>query len=78
MPRTKNGRNPNLAGSIRRRPSGLYEARVTVGVDENGRQLRKSVYGRTNAEVRAKMIKLQGQVEKGAPIPRGRVPTLAD
>ena len=78
MPKTKKGRNPNLAGSIRRRPSGLYEARVTTGFDEEGRQLRKSVYGRTNAEVRAKMIKLQGQVDKSAPIPRGRVPTLAD
>jgi integrase len=71
-------RSPNLTGSIRRRPSGLYEARVTVGTDENGRQLRKSVYGRTNAEVRAKMITLQGQVQKGASIPRGRIPTLAD
>ncbi len=79
MPRTKQRRkSPNSAGSIRHRADGLYEARVTTGFDENGRQLRKSVYGHTDAEARAKMIKLQGQVQKGAPIPRGRVPTLAD
>lgn len=78
MARTKpRAKSPNSAGSIRRRPDGLYEARVTTGFDENGRQLRKSVYGRTDAEARAKMIKLQGQVQKGAPIPRGRVPTFA-
>ena len=78
MPRSKKAKSANSAGTIRYRSDGRYEARVTTGFDEDGRQLRKSVYGRTNAQVRAKMIKLQGQVQKGTPIPRGRIPTFAD
>ena len=73
----KPSKSPNAAGSVRRRRDGRYEARVTVGF-EGGRQVQKSVYGTTEAEARTKMIKLQGQVQKGAPIPRGRVPTFAD
>ena len=42
-------------GSIRQRRPGLWEARVTVGFDAQGRQLRRSIYGKTRADVAARM-----------------------
>ncbi len=42
-------------GSIRERRPGLWEARVTVGFDAHGRQLRRSIYGKTRADVAARM-----------------------
>jgi integrase len=46
-------------GTIRKRADGRYEARATVGYDSHGRQLRKSVYARTEAEVIDKLTKLR-------------------
>lgn len=49
-PRTT--RAPNNAGSIRKRADGRWEGTVTIGVDPGtGKQLRRSVYGRTMKEV---------------------------
>ena len=46
-------RNAQCAGSIRQRADGTWEARYTVGRDPGtGKQLRKSVYGKTQKEVR--------------------------
>ena len=42
-------------GSIRKRPDGTWEARVTVGIMADGKQKRKSLYGKTRQEVNAKM-----------------------
>ena len=36
-------RNPNA-----RRADGLYQRAVTIGKDENGKRVRKTVYGRTD------------------------------
>lgn len=50
----------NGEGSIRKRSNGIWEARVTVGVNpETGKLISKSVYGRTQKEVREKLNALQ-------------------
>lgn len=45
-------------GTIRKRPNGTWEARVDMGYDDNGNRIRKSVYGKTQAEVRRKKAEL--------------------
>ena len=65
MPR-KSTRAAQGAGSIRQRPDGRWEARVTVGIDlGTGKPDRKSVYGKTQAEVRKKMTAIQRAVDSG-------------
>ena len=44
--------------SIRKRPDGTWEARVTVGIMADGKQKRKSLCGKTRQEVNAKMTDL--------------------
>ena len=52
----------NGEGSISRRKNGTFEGRVTVGFDpSSGKQIRKSIYGRTLKEVREKMAEIQKQ-----------------
>lgn len=56
MPRKKEGRAAQGSGTIRKRKDGLWEARYTVGRDPGtGKQVQKSVYGHTQAEVRKKL-----------------------
>lgn len=55
-PDKRNRTRANGEGSIRKRPDGTYEARVTLGFDEKtGKQIRKSFYGKTRAEAKEKM-----------------------
>lgn len=62
-------------GSITRRKNGLWQAAATVGYDENGKQRRKTVYGKTKEEVRKKLEELRQQVSTtGVPT---EDPTLA-
>lgn len=49
---SKRGQNE---GSIRQRKDGTLEARYTVGVKENGKPNRKSVYAKTRKEVKDKL-----------------------
>lgn len=58
----KRGQNE---GSIRKRADGTWEARVTIGVLANGKQQRKSLYGKTRQEVAAKMTDLLNNLQKG-------------
>ena len=58
----KRGQNE---GSIRKRADGTWEARVTVGMLANGKQKRKSIYGKTRQEVSAKMTDLLNNLQKG-------------
>lgn len=58
----KRGQNE---GSIRKRKDGTWEARVTVGILANGKQHRKSLYGKTRQEVSAKMTDLLNNLQKG-------------
>jgi len=49
-------KNANGEGSIRQRPDGTWEARVTVGFHpKTGKQIRRSYYGKTKREVIQKM-----------------------
>lgn len=51
-----NGRKSNGIGTIRKRKEGLWEARYTAGFDLlTGKQVQKSVYGKTQPEVKKKL-----------------------
>lgn len=64
MPRKSNTRAAQGAGSIRQRPNGSWEARITVGTDPGtGKPIRRSVYAATQKEVRQKMTAIQRQVD---------------
>lgn len=53
-------------GSIRQRPNGTWEARFVVGVDlGTGKDIRKSVYGKTQKEVRRKMTEAIAALDNG-------------
>ena len=66
MPRKSNTRAAAGAGSIRQRSDGTWEARLTVGIDPGtGKPVRKSIYGRTQAEVRKKMTVTQQAIDSG-------------
>ena len=58
----KRGQNE---GSIRKRKDGTWEARVTVYIDAIGKQVRKSLYGKTKKEAFEKMTDLQNNLQKG-------------
>jgi len=57
-------RNQNGDGSIRFRSDGRWEGRLTINY-LNGKQIRKSVYGRTKKEVRLKLENIKKQMESG-------------
>ena len=62
----KSSRSANNTGSMRQRPNGSWEARVTVGRDpRNGKQIQKSIYGQTKKEIRQKMQQLIIDVDNG-------------
>ena len=65
MPR-KSTRNAQGGGTIRQRPDGRWEGRVTLGRDPGtGKQVQKSIYGATQKEVRQKMQKILVEVDEG-------------
>ncbi len=54
------------AGTIRQRKDGRWEARYTVGRDPGtGKQLQKSIYGKTQQEVRRKLLETTSRMDKG-------------
>lgn len=60
-------KNANGAGTIRQRSDGRWEARYTVGFDTGtGKQIQKSVYGKTQKEVRQKLAQVTAEIDKGA------------
>ena len=62
----KNTRTSNNTGSIRQRPNGLWEARVVIGTDPaTGKQVRKSVYGEKEKDVRRKVTEIQNALDNG-------------
>lgn len=63
---TKSKRSANGAGNIRKRSNGSWEARYTVGIDnKTGKQIQKSVYGKTQKEVRQKLSKIISEIDEG-------------
>lgn len=66
MPNAKGTRTSNGDGCIRRRADGRYEAIVQVGINPaTGKPIRKSIYGKTEAEVAKKKRALTATVDKG-------------
>lgn len=49
-PKAENGK-----GSVRQRKNGLWEVRYTVGKNESGKNITKSIYGKTEQEVQEKL-----------------------
>lgn len=65
MPR-KTTRNAQGAGTIRQRKDGSWEGRYTVGRDPGtGKQIQKSVYGKTQKETRIKLQQATAAIDLG-------------
>lgn len=66
MARKPKSRNANGSGTIRQRKDGSWEARVTVGRDEEtGKQIQKSLYAGTKDEVSRKLRELTAEIDNG-------------
>ena len=60
----------NNEGSIRQRPDGLWEARYSAGYyGGTGKLIRRSVYGKTQAEVRKKLSAIVKSIDEGSYTP---------
>ncbi len=59
------GKRGNGEGTLRRRRDGLWEARIALPRDEQGRVSRRSVYGKTRREVAAKLGEAQRRQQDG-------------
>ena len=60
-------------GTIRQRPDGRWEARYTLGIDPGtGKQIQKSVYGKTQKEVRQKLTAITAEIDNGTYIPQDK------
>ena len=55
-------RRNNGEGSIYQRPDGRWTGMATVGYDEDGKQLRKAVYGKSRLEVVQKLSELTSRI----------------
>ena len=56
----------NGGGSIRQRKNGLWEGRYSAGRDPGtGKQIQRSVYGKTQQEVRRKLNKITASIDDG-------------
>ena len=54
------------AGTIRKRTDGRWEARFTTGFDPaSGKQVQKSIYGKTQKEVREKLAQITTELDDG-------------
>jgi integrase len=70
-------RRANGEGSIRRRSGGGWEARITHVDPDTGERKRESLYGPTQAAVRAKMAAARRRIDAGAPV-RDATRTVGD
>ena len=62
----KPSRNPQGAGTLRQRNNGTWEGRYTVGRDPGtGKQIQKSVYGKTQREARIKLQQATSAIDMG-------------
>ncbi|MCL1884731.1 MAG: hypothetical protein FWF81_13390 [Defluviitaleaceae bacterium] len=67
-------RNAQGAGSIRQRADGTWEARYTLGrAPGTGKQVRKSVYGKTQKEVRQKLTQVTSEMDEGTYVEPSRL-----
>ena len=67
MAKQKANKRPNGDGSIRQRKDGTWEARFTCGINPGtGKQIRKSIYGKTKPEVAKKLRDATSAVDNGS------------
>jgi integrase len=65
-----NTKSAKGGGNIRKRSDGRWEARYTTGIDpKTGKQIQKSVYGKTQNEVRKKLTEVTAEIDNGTYIP---------
>lgn len=63
---TKATKNAKGGGTIRKHSDGRWEARYTLGIDpKTGKQIQKSVYGKTQKEVRQKLTAITAEIDDG-------------
>lgn len=63
---TKKTRSAAGNGNIRKRKDGTWEGRYTVDTDpQTGKQLRRSIYGKTQKEVRERLRQITSDVDTG-------------
>lgn len=66
MPRKNNSRRASGEGNVRQRKDGKWEARYTLGAHPGtGKQIRKSVYGNSQAEVIKKLKQINASIDSG-------------
>lgn len=76
--RKSNTRGAQGNGTIRQRKNGLWEARFSVGRDPaTGKQKQKSIYGKTQDEVRRKLKEATSKVDSGIYTDSGQNLTVA-
>lgn len=68
------GKRSNGEGTVRQRPDGRWEARLTWKDDATGATKRRSFYGATMREAKAKMTAGRERVKVGAPVVDARTP----
>jgi integrase len=65
MARRRSTRRGRGEGSVFQRADGTWTGEVTTGYNENGKQKRKTVYGKTQAEALAKIAAVKQQLTSG-------------
>lgn len=60
-------------GNIRQRKDGTWEARYSLGVDADGKRIRKSIYGKTRNEVSKKLNQVLNQVNTNTHIEPSKI-----
>lgn len=64
--KTKTTRNARGGGNIRKRSDGRWEGRYSLGFDpKTGKQVQKSIYGKTQQEVRKKLAAVIATIDDG-------------
>jgi integrase len=67
-------RNAHGAGSIRQRKDGTWEARYSIGRDPGtGKQVQRSIYGKTQRDVRQKLSSVVSSLDSGSYIEPSRL-----
>ena len=61
----RNSKRGRGEGSIYKRDNGRWEGSITIGYDENGKQKRRTVSGKTRADVRDKLDEIKRQLSMG-------------
>lgn len=59
-------KNASGSGTIRKRSDGRWEGRYTTGIDpKTGKQIQKSIYGKTQKEVRQRLARIVTELDDG-------------